>query len=101
LWRRPLGGQGCPAHRYRCHTGHVYTEKALYEIQGINIEESLWVSIRMLEERRNLIASMVRHSESRSSFELTLNYKENLQEIEKHIQALKYILRKLVDVKES
>lgn len=44
--------------RYRCHTGHVYTERLLMEKQNDALEESLWISIRMLEERRNLLISI-------------------------------------------
>lgn len=45
--------------RYRCHTGHVYTSLALLEKQGEQMEESIWVSIRMLEERRNLLLNLL------------------------------------------
>lgn len=54
LWK--MNGEGFP--RYRCHTGHVYNESVLLEKQNEELEESLWVSIRMLEERRNLLLSM-------------------------------------------
>jgi hypothetical protein len=39
-----------PVHRYRCHNGHVYTEKHLADQQGEALEASIWVSIRMLED---------------------------------------------------
>lgn len=38
--------------RYRCYTGHTYTEKALESEKIKRIEESLWVAIRMMEERK-------------------------------------------------
>ena len=41
--------------RYRCHTGHSYTAAALLEEQSGKIEETLWITLRMLEERRNLL----------------------------------------------
>jgi two-component system chemotaxis response regulator CheB len=44
--------------RYRCHTGHVYTGLALFEKQSEQMEESIWISIRMLEERRNLLLTL-------------------------------------------
>lgn len=43
---------------YRCHTGHSFTEKALENEQARNLEDSLWVAIRMMEERRNLLNTM-------------------------------------------
>ena len=39
--------------RYRCHTGHSFTAHALLDNQTEKIEETLWVSLRMLEERKN------------------------------------------------
>jgi two-component system chemotaxis response regulator CheB len=43
--------------RYRCHTGHSFTLSALLESQGEKIEETLWISLRMFEERKNLLNS--------------------------------------------
>jgi two-component system chemotaxis response regulator CheB len=44
--------------RYRCHTGHSFTEASLLASQSEKIEEMLWISLRMFEERRNLLTSM-------------------------------------------
>ena len=40
--------------QYRCYTGHTFTQKILEDEQLTGIEESLWVAIRMMEERKNL-----------------------------------------------
>ena len=47
--------------RYRCHTGHVFNESILLSTQAKALEESIWVSIRMLEERRNLLLTIAQH----------------------------------------
>jgi two-component system chemotaxis response regulator CheB len=47
-------------HRYRCHVGHAFTGDALLATQAEKIEETLWVTLRMLEERRNLAQAMSR-----------------------------------------
>jgi two-component system chemotaxis response regulator CheB len=44
--------------RYRCHVGHAFTGDALLATQSEKIEETLWVTLRMLEERRNLAHAM-------------------------------------------
>lgn len=44
--------------RYRCHTGHAYTSAVLLAEQSNKIEETLWVALRMFEERRNLLRTM-------------------------------------------
>jgi two-component system chemotaxis response regulator CheB len=46
--------------RYRCHVGHAFTAAALLETQSQKIEETLWVTLRMLEERRNLARTMAK-----------------------------------------
>jgi two-component system, chemotaxis family, protein-glutamate methylesterase/glutaminase len=46
--------------RYRCHTGHSFTAQTLLASQSEKIEEMLWISLRMFEERRNLLTSMAR-----------------------------------------
>ena len=54
LWK--IDGPG--GKRYRCHTGHSYTGLSLLASQSEKIEEMLWISLRMFEERKNLLTSM-------------------------------------------
>jgi two-component system, chemotaxis family, protein-glutamate methylesterase/glutaminase len=44
--------------RYRCHTGHAFTSPVLLAEQSGKIEETLWIALRMFEERRNLLVKM-------------------------------------------
>lgn len=44
--------------RYRCHTGHAYTESSLLAEQTMKIEETMWIALRMFEERKNLLNTM-------------------------------------------
>lgn len=46
--------------RYRCHTGHAYTESSLLAEQTMKIEETMWTALRMFEERKNLLGTMAR-----------------------------------------
>jgi two-component system chemotaxis response regulator CheB len=46
--------------RYRCHTGHAYTYKALLAEQTSKIEETMWTALRMFEERRNLLSTFAK-----------------------------------------
>jgi two-component system chemotaxis response regulator CheB len=82
-----------PAHRYRCHTGHVYTEKLLQDLQQEGIEESVWVSIRMLEERVNMLKLMeVRHA---SDSKRAPDYSRRITEAKTHVIRLKKLLTEL------
>lgn len=47
--------------RFRCHTGHAFTADALAESSRQSLEETLWVALRLMEERKNLLASMASH----------------------------------------
>ncbi|AYL95233.1 chemotaxis protein CheB [Mucilaginibacter celer] len=46
--------------RYRCHTGHAYTAASLVAEQTNKIEETMWVALRMFEERRNLLTTLAK-----------------------------------------
>lgn len=84
-----------PAHRYRCYTGHVYTEQLLQDIQGLHLEESVWVSIRMLEERYNLLLLVADHAAEAGQEAVANGKKQQAAAIEKHIGQLKLLLSKL------
>jgi two-component system chemotaxis response regulator CheB len=78
--------------RYRCHTGHVYTSLALLEKQGEQMEESIWVSIRMLEERRNLLLNMLWREKENPVTSLTKDYQRRADELRVHVERLKTFL---------
>jgi two-component system, chemotaxis family, protein-glutamate methylesterase/glutaminase len=56
LWK--IDGQG--EKRYRCHTGHSYSGLSLLASQSEKIEEMLWISLRMFEERKNLLTTIAK-----------------------------------------
>jgi two-component system chemotaxis response regulator CheB len=37
--------------RYRCHTGHAYSQASLLVDQGVALEESLYAALRAMEEK--------------------------------------------------
>lgn len=80
--------------RYRCYTGHTFTEKFLEVEQLRRIEESVWVSIRMMEERKNLLINLEAEANLRRGM---VNEKRNLpaEEMQLHINALRATLQHL------
>ena len=50
--------------RFRCPVGHAFSAATLLATQSEKIEETLWVTLRMLEERRNLAMSIAKKSAS-------------------------------------
>jgi two-component system chemotaxis response regulator CheB len=76
--------------RYRCHTGHVYLEPLLFQKQSEALEESIWISIRMMEERRNMLLNM-KASGSKMNGDLSVR----AEELAVHIERLKGLLTSL------
>lgn len=73
--------------RYRCHTGHAFSTAALFAAQSDKIEETLWVSLRMFEERRNLISAAAGGQKA-----LPLSVQERVEESQVHIDRIRAML---------
>jgi two-component system chemotaxis response regulator CheB len=77
------------AKRYRCHTGHSFTGPALLASQSEKIEEILWISLRMFEERRNLLSRMAKAT---GHGELKGSYRGRLEDAEGFIERIRSML---------
>lgn len=84
LWEMKAGN----VLRYRCHTGHAFTAEALLEAEHESLEETLWVAIRMMEERKNLLTSMA----SRGTGHWSVQQEERIEELKMHINRLREFL---------
>jgi two-component system chemotaxis response regulator CheB len=81
--------------RYRCHIGHVYSEETLLLRQHETTEATLWVALRMMEERKTLMLKMLESNKSRQ-LQKTIHYYENrINELDTHIIHMKEILNSL------
>jgi two-component system, chemotaxis family, protein-glutamate methylesterase/glutaminase len=85
LWEIATPGEK----RYRCHTGHSYTGPTLLASQSEKIEELLWVSLRMFEERKNLLTSMSKTTAHRS---LKLSALQRVREAQGYIDRIRGML---------
>jgi two-component system chemotaxis response regulator CheB len=74
--------------RFRCHTGHAFIAASLLLHSQQNIEETLWVAMRMMEERKNLLNSII----ARDGGAYSAAQAERLEEITKHINRLREFL---------
>lgn len=77
------------AKRYRCHTGHSFTQQTLLASQSEKIEEMLWISLRMFEERKNLLTSIGRTTLGRSRKSAN---RQQLLETQGHIERVRSML---------
>jgi two-component system, chemotaxis family, protein-glutamate methylesterase/glutaminase len=49
--------------RFRCHTGHAFTMDSLLEAINESIENTLWSTVRALEEHMLLLRHFARHAQ--------------------------------------
>ena len=78
--------------RYRCHIGHAYTEKDLVIKQAETASATLWVELRMMEEKKHLLKKMQLKTENKGHRTLASNHVNRHDEMERHITTLKKIL---------
>jgi two-component system, chemotaxis family, protein-glutamate methylesterase/glutaminase len=74
--------------RYRCFTGHAFTENTLLSKQQESIDSTLWIALRLMEEKKKLLEKFP-----------TMQRKFNKAEIDAHISQLKNLLSDLVKLK--
>jgi two-component system chemotaxis response regulator CheB len=78
--------------RYRCHIGHAYTERDLIIKQAETAVTTLWVALRMMEERKHLLRKIEVDHTKRGYKHLATANVEKQDEMERHIKQLKEIL---------
>jgi two-component system chemotaxis response regulator CheB len=87
LWKISKGN----LERYRCHTGHAFTAAVLLAEQTAKIEETLWVALRMFEERRNLLHTMT-ESKGGKAGQVGRSLSERAKDSEVHIDRIRAML---------
>ena len=78
--------------RYRCHIGHAYTEKDLVIKQAETASATLWVALRMMEERKHLLRKFEIENARKGHKFLSSTSGEKQDEMARHINKLKEIL---------
>lgn len=78
--------------RFRCHTGHAYSLETLMSDMDEAIEESLWTSIRTLQEK----AMLARHAERHAREQQRIDVAERLSQLARHAEARAGLVRRAV-----
>ncbi|HEX8530716.1 MAG TPA: chemotaxis protein CheB [Cytophagales bacterium] len=94
LWRMKQGS----VERYRCHLGHAYNAESMLGRNRESLEESLWVALRSLEERKYVLTTMAeemgeRHPEKASA------YQERAGELHLHVERIRQVLLSFNDTR--
>jgi two-component system, chemotaxis family, protein-glutamate methylesterase/glutaminase len=85
LWE--VTGNDLP--RFRCHVGHVFNETGLIKSQAQAMEETLWVSLRMMEERLYMLMKILERENKFGNKGSTI---ERIEEVKIHISRIRQII---------
>lgn len=77
---------------YRCHIGHAYSESELLKKQFESLNGTLWVALRIMEERRSLLKKISRQEQEKNFHSLAQMHTERAEELGIHIARLKDLL---------
>jgi len=88
LWKISEG----KLNRYRCHVGHSFTEDDLEIKQAQGVEATLWVALRMMEERRNLLLKLADQHQRKGLERVSKANALKAAEMAAHINQLREVL---------
>ena len=77
---------------YRCHIGHSYSDQDLVLEQAEGVEQTLWVALRMMEERKLFMLKLANENSNKSLERLNQSYRQQGKQLEIHIDKLKDLL---------
>ncbi len=75
--------------KYRCHIGHSYSEPDLLMKQGEAVESSLWVAVRLMEERQYLLSKLADDSQKKGFARSATEHARKAEELKGYINDLK------------
>ncbi len=90
LWNIANGSGN--VNRYRCHIGHSYSENDLVIKQGEILESTLWIALRIMEERRNLLKKMEDDNSKKGLSKMAASYRGKGEDIQFHVDKMKEVL---------
>ena len=80
-------------HRYRCYLGHAYSPGSLLDAQREELERSLWVALRVLEERASILQNMAQQASDRGGINSADQFAARANELRRHAERLRELLR--------
>ncbi|RAU82902.1 chemotaxis protein CheB [Pontibacter arcticus] len=87
--------------RYRCHSGHAYSQESLLTGMSNSLEETLWVALRTLEERRNILQKMSQNEFLKNNQRWSAMQDERIDEMKVHIERLRQLLSRSAEEDEE
>jgi len=87
LWRMKEGSQ----ERYRCHLGHAFNAESMLLRNRESLEETLWVALRTLEERKYVLTTLAEEMTERHQGKAGA-YQERADELQMHVERIRQVL---------
>jgi len=78
--------------RFRCHTGHAYSQRTLADEQSIQVEAALWAALRRLEESERIAGSMAAQARNRGNERSAAYHADIAQAHRGHAATLRQVL---------
>lgn len=75
--------------RFRCHTGHAFSAATLLALMSESIEESLWNTMRGMEERALLLHHLARHLRDADDGALAARFEAQSHEVRRRAEQIK------------
>jgi two-component system chemotaxis response regulator CheB len=77
---------------FRCHIGHSFSGADLIIKQAETIEQTLWVAVRMMEERKLLLSRLANENRAKGLEKLATDFSQRSDDLERHVENLKELL---------
>ena len=77
--------------RYRCHTGHAFSEKSLLTEQSISIEEALYAALKAVEEKAAALRKLSQRWSERFP-QMEADYQARVSELDASARVLRRLL---------
>ena len=77
--------------RFRCHTGHAYTQNTLLATLDESSEDALWNALRALEEGVMLLAHLSEHARQANQPQLAASLTREADEVRKRADGVKQV----------
>ncbi|HUS66038.1 MAG TPA: chemotaxis protein CheB [Kofleriaceae bacterium] len=79
-------------HHFRCQVGHAFNLESLLDAHGAELERTLWMALRILEERVALLLTMARREEERGRGMSASSFRGRAEEMQSHAARLREML---------
>ncbi len=83
LWNVNHGNQ---VHSFRCHAGHAFSQEGLLDFKSREVEETLWASLRLLEEHKRILVNFTKAGQG------TPSHDKRIEENQRYINIFRGLL---------